>query len=47
MSDGNPEMGFSISVFEEQGGGTMGGFVTLTQDGVTRKGFLTNYHVVS
>jgi hypothetical protein len=44
--DGHPEMGCSIVIRGEQGGGTMGGFVTLTKDDETRKGFLTNYHVV-
>ncbi|KKA20892.1 hypothetical protein T310_5081 [Rasamsonia emersonii CBS 393.64] len=41
-----PEMGFSIGVKGERGGGTLGGFVTLSQNGITRKGILTNYHVV-
>ena len=40
--DGHPEMGCSIAVRGEQGGRTMGGFVTLTKDNETRKGFLTN-----
>ncbi|KAL1984334.1 hypothetical protein VTN96DRAFT_9292 [Rasamsonia emersonii] len=44
--DGQPEMGFSIGVKGERGGGTLGGFVTLSQNGITRKGILTNYHVV-
>ncbi|PGH26906.1 hypothetical protein AJ80_01489 [Polytolypa hystricis UAMH7299] len=40
------EMGCSIAVCGEEGGGTMGGFLSLNSRGSTRKGFLTNYHVV-
>jgi hypothetical protein len=42
---GNLKMGFSIADREKRSGGSMGGFVTLTQNGITRKGILTNYHV--
>lgn len=45
--DGKLGMGFSIGVSGQRGVGTAGGFVTLTQGGVTRKGILTNYHVVA
>lgn len=45
-NDGRPEMGFSIGVVGKKDGGTMGGFFTLTQNGVTKAGILTNYHVV-
>ncbi|KAJ9218307.1 hypothetical protein DTO166G4_173 [Paecilomyces variotii] len=44
--DSRIEMGCSIGVRGERGGGTMGVFVTLTENGLVRKGVLTNYHVV-
>jgi hypothetical protein len=44
--DGRPEMGCSIGVVGEVGGGTMGGFLTLTLGGFTHRGFMTNYHVI-
>ncbi|KAL1964467.1 hypothetical protein VTN77DRAFT_6893 [Rasamsonia byssochlamydoides] len=44
--DGHPKLGFSIGIKGERGGGTMGGFVTLSQNGITHKGILTNYHVI-
>ncbi|EEH06431.1 conserved hypothetical protein [Histoplasma capsulatum G186AR] len=40
------EMGCSIGVCGKEGGGTMGGFLTLTSGRSVYKGFLTNYHVV-
>lgn len=36
----------SIGVRGGRGGGTMGCNVTLSQNGITRKGILTSYHVV-
>lgn len=45
-TEGKLEMGFSIGLPGERGSGSSGGLVTLTQGGVTRKGILTNYHVV-
>ncbi|OJJ46187.1 hypothetical protein ASPZODRAFT_133190 [Penicilliopsis zonata CBS 506.65] len=39
-------MGYSIGIPGEDGGGTLGGFFTLSHDGSTHHGFLTNYHVV-
>jgi hypothetical protein len=44
--EGKPAMGFSIAVEGKDSEGTMGGFVTLTYNGITQNGFLTNYHVV-
>ncbi|RMJ27304.1 hypothetical protein PHISP_01818 [Aspergillus sp. HF37] len=44
---GDVGMGFSIGVCGGRGSGTAGGFVTLTQGDITRKGILTNYNVVS
>lgn len=40
------EMGCSTSVCGELGGGTMGGFVSLSHGKTTRKGFITNYHAI-
>lgn len=45
-ASGTLQMGDSIGLPEEQGGGTLGGFATLTLNEATHKGFLTNYHVV-
>lgn len=44
---GKFRMGFSIGVKGEKGGGTAGGFVELAHNGVERRGFLTNHHVVA
>lgn len=45
-ADGAPEMGTSIGIEGEQGGGTLGGFVTFTHGNMTRTCGITNYHVV-
>jgi hypothetical protein len=39
-------MGFSVAVEDNNKEGSMGGFITLTHNGKTRNGFLTNFHVV-
>lgn len=41
-----PTMGSSIGVKGERGGGTLGGYMTLTIGNRTSRGFLTNSHVV-
>lgn len=43
----HPKLGTSISVKEEQGGGTLGGFFKLKCGSTTHRGFLTNHHVVA
>ncbi|KAL2002739.1 hypothetical protein VTN02DRAFT_6069 [Thermoascus thermophilus] len=45
--DCHPEMGCSIGVSGEHGGGTLGGFVRLQVGDKIHKGFMTNYHVIS
>lgn len=42
---GLPVMEHSISVVGERNAGTMGGYITLTQNGKVHQGFLTNYQV--
>lgn len=46
QADGRPLMGTSIGVRGEQGGGTLGGLVTLNWNGVNYQCAITNYHVV-
>ena len=46
QADGRPLMGTSIGVRGEQGGGTLGGLVTLNWNGVDYQCAITNYHVV-
>ncbi|MCJ1347409.1 hypothetical protein MMC31_005634 [Peltigera leucophlebia] len=41
-----PKLGCSIGVAGEQGGGTLGGFVTLSCGSMKHRGILTNAHVV-
>ena len=41
-----PQMGSSIGVVGERGGGTLGGYMSLAFDGKVHRGFLTNSHVV-
>lgn len=43
---GRLQMGMSIGLKGEQGGGTMGGFVTIQRGDIISQGILTNYHVV-
>ncbi|OJJ42436.1 hypothetical protein ASPZODRAFT_125409 [Penicilliopsis zonata CBS 506.65] len=45
--EGVPKMGTSIGVRGDANAGTHGGYFTLTDDMTVRKGFLTNYHVIS
>lgn len=45
-ADCHPEMGCSIGVGGEEGGGTLGGFVRLEVGDKIHKGFTTNYHVI-
>lgn len=44
--DGGFSNGFSTGICGQDHAGTLGGFVTLLQDGEERKGFLTSSHVV-
>ena len=43
----NPGIGASIGVEGSLGGGTLGGYITLSIAGQTHRGFLTNSHVVA
>ncbi|KAJ9316435.1 hypothetical protein DTO271D3_3240 [Paecilomyces variotii] len=43
---GRLQRGMSIGLRGEEGGGTMGGFVTITRGRVTHRGILTSYDVV-
>lgn len=47
QTNGKMEIGFSMGLVGERGGGTAGGFVTLTHNDVVRYGILTNHHTVS
>lgn len=40
------QMGYSISVVGERGGGSMGCFLDIMDGQAIRRGFLTNYHVI-
>ena len=46
--EGNPGMGSSIGIKGQSGGGTLGGFVMLTnsKSRASKLGFLTNHHVI-
>lgn len=44
--NGSPVMGDSIGICGEGNAGTLGEYVTLTQNGKAQKGFVTSYHAV-